>query len=462
MTIFNHFECLRGVEIMIVQKKTVAGAGLFALSWPIFIENALQMSMSFIDTLMLSYVSDDAVSAVGVASQAIMLAILLISSVTMGSNVVITNYLGAKQKIHASKASANSLSISLIIGIVLGLLFFLFTDEYLDFFSLTNQTQLHAENYLMIVGGLILFYALNVSAGAILRSHGYTKASMYCTLGISILNIVGNYLFIFGAFGFPKWDVEGVAIATAGSRFIGFLVMFVIILKTAIAPRKLKEYIHLKALYIRKMLYIGIPSTAEQLFFHLSQIVIMGMVTLLGDTALTTHIYVSNILMFVVLFNLSIAQGTQIKMGYLFGSNSVTEIYSQFYKSFKLGIITLIPITIILITTRNNILFIFTDDKHVVYLGASVFLTCILLEPGRALSMIIVHSLRAVSDVRLPAIISVTFMWGICMPLSYLLSFIFKQGLLGIWIALSLYEWLLGITLYIRWKKDKGLSLEIT
>lgn len=77
-----------------------------------------------------------------------------------------------------------------------------------------------AGSYLKIVGGFSFIQALIMTISAVIRSHGFTKDAMYVTVGMNILNIIGNYLF-FGVLGFPELGVTGVAISTVASRTIG-------------------------------------------------------------------------------------------------------------------------------------------------------------------------------------------------------------------------------------------------
>ncbi|WP_178075167.1 polysaccharide biosynthesis C-terminal domain-containing protein, partial [Pseudomonas sp. 2995-1] len=72
-----------------------------------------------------------------------------------------------------------------------------------------------ANTFLIIVGGALIFQAVSVTMSAIIQTHGYTKETMFVTFGMNVLNITGNYLFIFGALGFPQWGVPGVALSTA-------------------------------------------------------------------------------------------------------------------------------------------------------------------------------------------------------------------------------------------------------
>lgn len=67
-----------------------------------------------------------------------------------------------------------------------------------------------ADYYLKMVGGLCFLQALIMTIGAVLKSYGFTKDTMYITIGMNILNVIGNYLFIFGPFGIPVLGVEGL------------------------------------------------------------------------------------------------------------------------------------------------------------------------------------------------------------------------------------------------------------
>ena len=99
----------------------------------------------------------------------------------------------------------------------------------------------------------------------------------------------------------------------------------------------------------------------------------------------------------------------------------------------------------------SPILSIFTDDPKIIAIGLPVLWAIVITEPGRAMNIVLMSSLKSAGDVRFPVIIGMISMWGIAVVLSYVLGVHFGLGLLGIWIAQGADEWFRGCFAFRRW-----------
>lgn len=166
---------------------------LLSLTWPIFIENVLFMLLGFIDIFVLSRYNDIAASAVSAANQVISICNLVFSIISGATAILISQSLGAQKRQTASMIAALSLVFSSIIGIVISALIALFHRPLLAALGAQGQILEYGCEYLLIVGGFIFTQAILNSVTAILRSHGYTKTSMYVTAIMNILNARAGY-----------------------------------------------------------------------------------------------------------------------------------------------------------------------------------------------------------------------------------------------------------------------------
>jgi putative MATE family efflux protein len=425
---------------------------LRALTWPIFIELFLQMIMGSADTIMLSYVSDDAVAAVGVANQLVFFAILIFSFTSTGTAVLVSQYLGAGKGWEAKQASGISLSINLVIGLLVSFFMILFKGQLLSIFRLESHLAEIAYSYLTIVGGTLFLQALLVTVSSILRSHGFSREAMFISIIMNIVNILGNSFLIFGLFGFPVLGVQGVALSTAVSRGIALVIAFYFMYKRLPIKIVASDYITLDFSQIKKILKIGIPAAGEQLCYNTSQMAITAITALLGAAALSTRVYSWNIMSFILLFGLAMGQGTQILIGYKVGARDFEGAYRQLIKSLKYSFVITIFVAILVSIFRVQLMSLFTDDPNIIEIGSKILLLCLILEPGRTFNLVVINSLRATGDASFSVKIGVLSMWGIAVPLSYILGIYYGLGLPGIWIAFIVDEWLRGLIMYFRWK----------
>ncbi|WP_380024436.1 MATE family efflux transporter [Effusibacillus consociatus] len=443
--------------------KSVEKLSLFALTWPIFVESFLHMLMGSADTFMLAHVSDEAVAAVGVANQLIFMAIILFGFVAQGTAVVVAQYLGAQKHAEASRVSAISITINLLMGIAISAVIVLFRDQFLHLLKLPSHLVEYAGLYLNIVGGTVFVQALLVTVSSIVRSNGFTRDAMFVSLGMNVVHVFGNYLFIYGAFGVPQMGVTGVAISTAVSRALALVVMFVLMYRRLRYPIAPKDYLNFELQPIKKILRIGIPGAGEHVSYQTSQIMITFFITMLGTAALATRVYALNIMFFIMLFGLSLGQGTQIIVGHKIGAGDKEGAYRQLLQSLKWSLLITIAVVTVVAFFRESLMGIFTKDTEIVAMGASLLLLCIVLEPGRTFNLVVISSLRAAGDAQFPMLMGILSMWGISVPLSYYLGIHLQFGLLGIWMAFAADEWVRGILMYLRWKSrawEKNVLVE--
>jgi Na+-driven multidrug efflux pump len=99
------------------------------------------------------------------------------------------------------------------------------------------------------------------------------------------------------------------------------------------------------------------------------------------------------------------------------------------------------------------LLSIFTDNPEILKEGTKLLYLTLLLEPGRSFNLVIISSLRAAGDVKFPIMMGIISMWGVSVPLAYLLGIVYGLGLVGIWIAFAADEWLRGLCMLWRWRK---------
>ncbi len=431
---------------------------LFALTWPIFIELLLHMLMGNADTLMLSQYSDDSVAAVGVSNQVLSLVIVMFGFVAVGTSILVAQNIGAKKDIEAKEVAMVSLGANLIFGVILSIAVVLLSKPLLLLMDIPAELLGEAGTYLKIVGGFMFFQAIFMTVGAVLRSNGFTRDAMYITIGANILNVIGNYFFIFGPFGFPVLGVEGVAISTVVSRIVATIAAIILLFKRVEGPFPFSYLWKFPKKHIQNLLRIGLPSAGEQLSYNSSQIMITAFIAMLGTEAITSKIYTQNIMVFIFVFSIAIAQGTQILIGHLVGAKKFEEAYLRCLKSLKMAIGFSIFMAVIASIFSKELLSIFTSNDEIIKLGSMLILLTIILEPGRSFNLVVISALRAAGDVKYPVIVGIFSMWGVAVGLSYLLGIHFGLGLVGVWIAFISDEWLRGLLMLRRWRSKAWLS----
>ncbi len=432
---------------------------LFNLSWPIFIETALFMTLGFVDVFVLSRYNDLAASSVNTANQAISICTLVFTVLSGASAVLISQNLGAKKKEAASRIAALSITFNLLLGVIISAVLALFSRPILTFIGAKGEVLEFANEYLIIVGGFLFTQGLLNALAVIIRNHGYTKLSMYVTVIMNVTNTVLDVIFVLGLFGCPQMGVKGVAIATTASRILGMVVLFIVLFAKIEKPSifKLLKPFPFKDLWL--LLKVGVPSAFESFNYNISQLVVTSIVlNCLTEVELITKTYISNISMFFYVFSVSIGQAAQILVGYLCGAKKYDEAYKSGLQAFRNALIIAMGLEIVGIIFRFQLVGIFTDNQEVISIGAMLIIINLFVEIGRTANLTVINSLRGAGDVFFPTGIAIFSMWLVSTLGSYVLAVVFGLGLNGLWIAFAADECLRGALMLWRWKKGKWRS----
>lgn len=436
---------------------------LFNMAWPIFIETLLFMLLGFVDVFVLSKFDDLAASSVNTANQAISITTIVFTVISTASAVLISQYLGAKKRENASRIAALSITFHLIFGVLISLVFVLFSKPILSFIGAEGSVLGFASQYLSIVGGFIFLQALLSAMSVIIRNHGMTQISMYVTLGMNVMNTALDVIFVLGLFGLPKMGVMGVAIATTFSRIVGTVILAVVLFKKVEKPSIFKLLKPFPKEDVKNIVKIGVPSAFETFLYNVSQVIITSIVlNCLTDAELITKTYVQNITMFFYIFTVAISQASQIITGHLVGAKELDEVRKRAYRSYLYAFAITMTISVLGIIFGKNLMGIFTDDATVIAMGANLFMINIFLEAGRTTNLVIIGCLRGAGDVYFPTICAVFSMMIVSTLGSYIFAVVLDMGIYGLWIAIAADEVLRGILMLLRWRSGKWRTKAIT
>ncbi|SDC24529.1 putative efflux protein, MATE family [Paenibacillus sp. UNCCL117] len=425
---------------------------LLAVTWPIFIDSLLRMMLGTADVFMLSRISDQVAGAIGLANEMIVFCILMFGFVGIGTSVAVTQYLGAGRRETATRIAAIAITMNLIFGILVSLALVLFSRLLLELMHLDASLIEQADRYLKIIGGFIWIEALSYAISSVIRANGQTRDVMFVTLGVNVLHIIGNYLLIFGHLGFPEWGVTGAAVSAVASRLIGLIVLVGLLYRRMPVRIRPRDYINFDKVHVRQILGIGLPSAGEHLSWQSQHMMVMVFITMIGPAALSAHVYVYNISAYFMALAAAIGMGTEIVIGHMIGAGELKAAYRRLLRSLRISLGLTFAIVCVAALFREKLMGLFTVNPEIIAMGTGILLLSIILEPGRTFNLVVINSLRAAGDARFPVLMGILSMWGICVPLAYWLGIHLDMGLLGVWIAFTVDEWLRGLIMLLRWR----------
>lgn len=294
---------------------------IIRFSIPLALMGILQLLYNTADLIVVGNFSGDseALGAVGSTGSLINLFINLFMGLSVGTNVVCARLFGANEKNRVGKVVHTSILMSFLIGIVLGILGFLFCKELL--LLMNNDLEL-SRIYLRIYFVGMPFNLCYNFAAAVLRAVGDTKRPLYFLTISGFVNVLLNLLFVIVF----HLSVAGVAMATVISQFLSFLMIIVTLIKTNECYKlKLKE-LKISLNELKQIIKIGLPAGIQSSIFSISNVLIQSSVNMFGTVAMNGNTAAQSIEGFVYTSMNSVYHASLAFTGQNYGARNVKNI----------------------------------------------------------------------------------------------------------------------------------------
>lgn len=409
------------------------------------------MMLGAVDTIMLSQYSDESVAAVGVVNQIVMFAFLIFEVINIGTSVLCSQYLGAKMQKNMVQVVGVALLFNLVIGLLISAILHYGATTLLGWMGLRPELLKYGIGYMQIVGAFAFFQAISFTISASLRSADKAIYPMMVTVLVNIMNIIGNYSLIFGKLGMPALGTEGAAISTSVARGVSMVVLFVILFRKHIPRFPLHYFRPFPWVELKNLLKVGLPSAGENMSYSFSQVVITYFINILGNNALATRTYTVNIVMFVYLFAIAMAQGGAISIGHLVGQKKIRAAYLLGKYVMRLSILVSLVLSCVWAASGHFIFSMLTDNQEIIKMGVTIMMVDIIVEIGRAVNIYATNALRSAGDVNFPFYVGVAVQWTVSVGFSYLFGIYWGWGLVGMWCAFLLDENIRALLFVKRW-----------
>lgn len=428
---------------------------LLILAIPMFFELLLQLIVGYSDQIMMRKYPT-AVTAITNANSILNIVINAFTIFSSASIILITQFKGSKNKEGENKVYSTAFFFNLISSIIISLILLLFGRFFLKWIRCPSDAYNEAVKYLMITGSLIFMQLISITFAAFLKANSCMRESMIINVVVNILNILGNLLLI------PKYQIVGVAMASAISRFIGLILMAIIYTIKVGIKFKLSLFLH--AGYIKKYVGIGVPISSESLSYQASQLIILIVINSYGTDIVNVKTYASMLAMVTYLITESISLSMQVVIGELFGRGDIDSAKKKVWQTLILGVITSTLIAFIWVIFSDPCFRMFDIvDKDLLDIAKKVMICDLVLEVGRAFNIIFVRTMQTSGDVLFPTVLSVIFCWVVAVGGSFILGSksILGYGIIGVWVAMALDECMRAIIFLIRFKSGKWQKTRI-
>ncbi|MDE7325194.1 MAG: MATE family efflux transporter [Lachnospiraceae bacterium] len=425
---------------------------------PLMVEQLLIVMVGMVDTIMISPCGEAAVSGISLVDSINILLTGMFSALATGGAVVAAQYLGHKEKERACRAADQLLLSVLAVSGVLVVVSLVGNYGILRMIyrKIDADVMENARIYFYLSAISYPFLAVYSAGTALFRAMGDSKISMKTSIVMNAINIVGNaillYIFDLGVFG--------AALATLVSRIVAAIVVTKLLLNQ-------KRQIHLNAKLrlgfypemIRRILRIGIPNGLESSIFQIGKLMVAGMVSGFGKTAITANAVANTICSFEVIPGNAIGLAMITIVGQCVGAQSAEDVKKYTKKLMGYAYVAVFAVNVLVVGLLNPICAAYQLLPATEELTRKIILyhsvCCVLIWPS---SFTLPNALRAANDVKFTMLASISTMWIFRIGLSYVLAVTCEYGVLGVWVAMTV-DWLARAVVFIvrfasgRWRR---------
>ena len=434
---------------------------MFLLLVPIVVEQLLNSFMGMADTMMVSNVGSEAISAVSLVDSINNLVIQMFAAMASGAAIICSQYLGHRDKEGGNKAARQVLLTVLVISLSLTLIGLLLRKPLLRliFGQIDPGVMDKAMSYFLVTILSYPFLALFNAGAAFFRAGGNSRFPMIVSVISNLLNIGGNAILIFGL----DMGVTGAALSTLFSRiFCAVVVLFS--LRRDGQPIVVRDYYRIRPdmPLIMKILAIGIPSGIENGMFQFGKLAIQSTVSAMGTAAIAAQAMANILEMVNGIFGVGVGIGLMTMVGQALGAGRKEEARYYIVKCTKIGLVGILVSCLAVFGLAEPVTRLAGMEPESARLCIEMVTAITIAKPlFWAFSFIPGYGMRAAGDVKFSMITSTLTMWCLRVVLCIFLVKTYNMGPMAVWYGMFADWAVRGIVFTLRFRGDRWLQKRV-
>ncbi|AKD04592.1 MATE family efflux transporter [Pontibacter korlensis] len=425
----------------------------FILAYPVVLSQLGHILVSVFDSLMVGQTGTMPLAAASLGNSIFTITLVFGLGVSYSITPLIAAADGRRNYTRISLLLLNGLVSNILLGILLFIAGY-FLSPYITVLDQPPKVVELAIPYINILFlsmvPLMVFQAFRQFAEGL----SLTRQAMYISIIANGLNVVLNYILIFGKLGFEPMGILGAGWATLISRIVMAIAMaaWVLYAKRFEVFRHFLKLRHLSFIHMYRIFKLGLPISGQMIFemgaFSFSAV----MIGWLGAKELAAHQIAINVASVTYMMASGIAAAATIRVGNQKGLGNYKDMRMAGYSNLVMGIIFMIGSGLLMILFKNVIPVLYIDDQEVIQLASGLLIIAALFQISDGVQVVGLGALRGLEDVRIPSLISLLAYWGVGLPVGYILCFKADFGVNGIWLGLLVGLSVAAVLLTLRFK----------
>lgn len=410
--------------------------------------------LGFADAMMVGHHSTTELGAASFVNNIINLVIITATGFSYGLTPIVGGLFGREELPQAGRALRCALLANLMAGAImmaaLGILYF-------NVGNIGQPKELlpYIKPYYLVLLASIPFVMLFNAFKQFTDSITETRTSMWILLSGNLLNIIGNYVLIYGKAGMPEMGVVGAGVATLLSR----VVMVALFLFVFLSRKKMRPYregffvLGWSRQLVRRLVSLGTPIALEMGMETASFSLSIIMVGWLGTIALASHQVMITISQFTFMVYYGLGAAVAVRTSYFNGQDDRDNVRHTVVAGLQVMVALELLLSGIIFLLRNHIGGWFTDSAEVSSTVISLMVPFFIYQFGDGLQINYANALRGIADVKPLMVIAFIAFFVISLPVGYFCGFVLNFGLVGVWMAFPFGLTSAGVMMWYRFKK---------
>ncbi len=424
------------------------------LAGPALVEMLLVTLVGMADMIMVGRLGPAAIAAVGLTNQPMFFATAVFMALNVGTTAVIARSVGANERAVADDSLAQSFMLTVVMGVGISVLGVAFARGVMALMGAEEEVVLLGTAYMRIVAAGAIFMVLTMCVAAALRGAGDTTTPMKVNTFCNVLNVIGNYVLIYGKLGFPRMGVAGAALSTSVSRAIAFLLIMRVVTGGRFVLR-LKGPFRPNLPLIRRIVEVGIPAAIEQLILRGGQLTYLRIVAGFGTAVVASHQIAMNIMALSFMPGQALAVAATTLVGQGLGARRPDLAEKGALETRRLGMVVSGAMALLFIVFGRYIAMLYTNDPGVVANTAMILRIIGLVQPAQSTQFILAGGLRGAGDTKWPLYSTAVGIWGFRVIVGYLLAVVLGMELVGAWLGMAIDQLVRSAIILGRFRSGK-------
>lgn len=445
------------------REKAALRRQLIKIAVPIAIQGVVSTTLGLVDDLMVGFLGEVELAAVGVGNQIFLIHYMLIYGMTSGTSTFVAQFYGANDKKNMRRCIGFSVTAMLAVSTFIFIIGTVFTRELLSFYTNDTQVLELAVVYMRTNSLQFIFIAYSVPVMMGFQASQQTKLPMLVSVVVFTTNTFLNYLFIYGKFGMPMLGVQGAALGTVIARLMQVLIVTGFLFSSNnMFKGPIRDYFDYNKELVRRIIKNATPTTANEVLWGVGQTMYAAAFNRIGTTAFAAFQAAGSISSIFFFAAFSVGDASLTLIGQRLGEGKKEEAWRTSKYLLKVGVLlgALTGLVMMLLSKPFSELFNLSENgKHYIFL--------ILIIQGVFMSLTlhngiqITGTLRAGGDTRFAMLAESGCVWLVAVPLAFASAMLWQLPIYFAVILVKMEEVVKFFVVFKRYVSKKWMNVMI-